>query len=228
MQSQAFWLIIIYVLKVECLKCRSRSAKMKFFLILILSFVVSSCVSSSESEQEIAHRKMRMMSTKIKKQEKVIERLKAKNLVLDGRETKLKRRSISDRARADLSSMTEKSAFKKVMSYYKMNDERMLKSSAKNFRQKFPKSTYLDNIFYMMGSLKLKNKDYVKSIRYFDQVAKKYPTQDKAPFSIYAKGLVYKKLGLKDQAVTAFETVAKKYPSSKAAKKAIKEIKTLQ
>ena len=191
---------------------------------------MSACVSGGESEQEMAHRKMRMMTSKIKKQEKELDRLRAKNLVFDKRSVKLpkKKLSLSQRAKMDLSSMSEKNAYKRLISYYKLNDEAMLKSGAKSFRKNFPSSTYIDNLYYMIGSLKLKNKDYVKSIRYFDQVAKKFPTQDKAPFAIFAKGLVYKKLGLNDQAVLAFESVANKYPSSKAAKKAMREIKTIQ
>jgi len=201
---------------------------MKFICVIITAFFLVSCVSGNGIAEENNYRKMRTLSSKVKQQEREIDRLKAKNEVLKGQErptSSYKRMNISSRAKFDLKQMTEVGAYKKLLKFYKNNDERSLKAGSQSFMKKYPRSTYSDNVYYMIGSLKLKQKDYVKSIRYFDKVAKSYPNADKAPFAIFAKGLVYKKLGLKDQAKSAFTDVSRMYPSSAVAKKASKELR---
>ncbi len=202
---------------------------MKLISVFITALFMVSCVSGNESVQESTHRKMRTLSSKLKTQEREIDRLKAKNEVLKGKEVKsIKKSSLSSRAKFDLSQMTEKGAYKSLLRFYKSNNERALKAASKRFIKRYPKSSYNDNIFYMIGSMKLKQKDYVKSIKYFDKVAKSYPTHDKAPFALFAKGLVYKKLGLNDQAKLAFSDVSRMYPSSSVAKKASAELRIIK
>ncbi len=193
------------------------------WISLVLSglFLVG-CANSGNSEQQLTHRKMRALSSQLKVKERQVESLKAKNEILQGLK---KRKSLAQRARVDLSKMSEKQAYTELLKIYKKNDENSLRISAKSFIKKYPKSKFNDNIYYMMGSLKLKGKDYVKSIKYFDKVEKSYARQDKAPYAIYAKGLVYKKLGLHKQAKLSFEKVVSKYSKSGVADKAIQELK---
>lgn len=204
---------------------------MKFIVIFISAVFLVSCVSGNGTAQENDYRKMRTLSSKLKQQEREIDRLKAKNEVLKGQDRStatFKRKSLSSRAKFDLDQMTEVGAYKSLLRFYKSDNERSLKSASKRFINKYPKSSYNDNIFYMIGSMKLKQKDYVKSIKYFDKVAKTYPNADKAPFAIFAKGLVYKKLGLNDQAKSAFTDVSRMYPRSSVASKASKELKIIK
>ena len=204
---------------------------MKLTVVFLSAILLASCVSGNESAQENAYRKMRTLSSKVKQQEREIDRLKAKNVVLKGQEksgNKFSKRSLSSRVKYDLSEMTEMGAYKGLLRFYKNNDERSLKAASKRFIRKYPKSSYNDNVFYMIGSMKLKQKDYVKSIKYFDKVAKRYPNADKAPFAIFAKGLVYKKLGLDEQAKSAFTDVSRMYPRSEVAKKAAKELRVVR
>lgn len=204
---------------------------MKLIFMFVAVVFLASCVSGQGTAEENSYRKMRTLSSKLKQQEREIDRLKAKNEVLKGQErstSSYKRKNLSSRAKFDLNQMTEVGAYKGLLRFYKSNDERSLKSASKRFMRKYPTSSYNDNVFYMIGSMKLKQKDYVKSIKYFDKVAKKYPNADKAPFAIFAKGLVYKKLGLNDQAKSAFTDVSRMYPRSPVAKKASKELKVIR
>ncbi len=204
---------------------------MKLIFVSITAVLLASCVSGNGTAEENSYRKMRTLSSKVKQQEREIDRLKAKNEVLKGQErstSKFQRRSLSSRAKYDLNQMTEAGAYKGLLRFYKNNDERSLKAASKRFIRKYPKSSYNDNVYYMIGSMKLKQKDYVKSIKYFDKVAKKYPNADKAPFAVFAKGLVYKKLGLNEQARSAFTDVSRMYPRSSVAKKASQELKVIR
>ncbi|MCE3010862.1 MAG: tetratricopeptide repeat protein [Proteobacteria bacterium] len=126
-----------------------------------------------------------------------------------------------------LAKMDEKNLYSELMTKFDQNDEFGFQSRYQAFKTVYPKSALMDDVIYTSGLLRLANKNYGQALVEFNSVLKKYPRSNRAVSSQFAKGVVLKRMNLKDQAINSFQLVKKSYPGSPEALRAENELKIM-
>jgi tol-pal system protein YbgF len=85
-----------------------------------------------------------------------------------------------------------------------------------------------DNAQYWIGECYYAQKDFHQAAREFDKVEKNFPKGNKVPAAKLKKGLSYRELGLKEEAVRELKDLVRLHPSSPEAQLAGEQIKLIK
>lgn len=86
------------------------------------------------------------------------------------------------------------------------------------FEKEYPNSGLLEDVMFKKADILYKwekyppSKQYKPAIESADQVARKYPQSNKAPWALFLKGNSYSKLKLYEDALDAYREIVKAYP----------------
>lgn len=124
-------------------------------------------------------------------------------------------------------SKSDRELYAEMVGSYDRNNEIAFFSRLQAFMENHPQSPLADEALYLAGLMSLSNKNYGPALRYMNQIIKKYPTSNKVPAALFAKGIALKKMNLPDQSRQAFLKVRKSYPGSPESLRAETELKLL-
>ncbi len=97
----------------------------------------------------------------------------------------------------------------------------------RDFLRRFPKNRLAANAQYWLGESYYDMRDFPTSLREFQKVISRYPASRKVPDAFYKKGITYLRNKNPRKAVREFEKLIKRYPNHSLAKKARKQLQTL-
>lgn len=86
--------------------------------------------------------------------------------------------------------------------------------------KKYPTSIHIDNAYYLNGMLEFQNARYGEALKLFSVVTDKLKRSNKRASALFAKGVTYDRLGIKDLSVSNWKEVIKEYPGSPEAQRA--------
>lgn len=124
--------------------------------------------------------------------------------------------------------LSEADLYRESLNAFDSNDEIGFRSRYQMFLSKFPKSTLVDDVFYLSGLMYLSNKNYGMALGEFNRILKDHAASNRASSAQFAKAVALKRMNLKDQAKTAFERVTKQYAGSPESVRAANELKLLR
>lgn len=185
-------------------------------LLLILS--VTACTHSTKknvSEKKTEHIQRRVENRRVFDtfQVRAVPQQKTKvNLVKKAVVTKLK----------------EGELYSQLLDFYDKKDQPGFTEKKDLFEAKFPRSSYLDEVYYMSAMMSLSRNNYGDALTHLNTITRYYGTSNKAGAALFAKGIVYKRMNLKPKARDLFIRVQDQFPGSPEAKRAELEIKLLR
>lgn len=103
-----------------------------------------------------------------------------------------------------------------------INNSEFLKAIAtlKKFKQKYPKSPYVDDAQYWIAECYFAMRDFEMAIKEFQNVIDNYRKSEKVPAALLKQGYAFMELEMENDAKLFHKTLMKKYPSTKEAKEA--------
>jgi len=133
-----------------------------------------------------------------------------------------------DKSAGEDDASVESSAYEVVYAYYKAaNYEKVLESS-REFLKKFPDSSRVPNVHYLMGDAYFSLDDFKKSIASYQVVVGKYETSSNVPDAWLNIAACQQQLKDMASAKKTLKLLIAKYPDSKAAKKAKQRLAALK
>lgn len=214
-----------------------------------LSLLTSACTgpakrTTNANNQITKSAKVLELEKKIKEREEELQDLRDKNRVinaknLSGNGVAVKQQEVAINAnpqtgkidvlpQANVLPKSDFELYQDLQTQYEKNNEVAFFSRLQVFQKNYPKSHLMDEVLYLGGLMSLSNKNYGASLKYFNQIAKQFPTSSKTAAAIFAKGVALKRMNLKDQAKSAFVGVTKRFPGSVEAMRAGNELKLLR
>ena len=127
---------------------------------------------------------------------------------------------VADKSLVEDVAAVESSAYEVVYAYYKAaNYEKVLESS-REFLKKFPDSSRVPNVHYLMGDAYFSLDDFKKSIASYQVIVSKYESSSNVPDALLNIAACQQQLKDLASAKKTLKLLIAKYPDSKAAKKA--------
>lgn len=127
---------------------------------------------------------------------------------------------VEDKSIGEDVAAVESSAYEVVYAYYKAaNYEKVLESS-REFLKKFPDSSRVPNVHYLMGDAYFSLDDFKKSIASYQVIVSKYESNSNVPDAWLNIAACQQQLKDIPSAKKTLKLLIAKYPDSKAAKKA--------
>lgn len=127
-----------------------------------------------------------------------------------------------------LEKLNEKELYGKSIELFKTKDLTQLRIVLTKLKEKFPESTFIDRVTYLMGLTEMEKNAFVSALKNFETIIQEYPTGKKRVGALFAKAVVYKRLNLKTQSHNVFSQVIKEYPGSPESQRAVMELKLLE
>ncbi len=109
---------------------------------------------------------------------------------------------------------TEDLFYTRIITAYQKNHIETLKRILATFEAQFPKSLYLDNALYLLGRLHLNQKQYHEALKTFQKILKDFPKGNKLKAALFAKAILYQRMGIYDLAKKTLDQIPKLYPGS--------------
>lgn len=134
----------------------------------------------------------------------------------------------ADKSIAEDMTEVEGSAYEVVYAYYKAANYKKVLESSREFLGKFPDSSHVPNVHYLMGDAYFSLDDFKKSIASYQQVVSKYENSPNVPDAWLNIAACQQQLKDLVSARKTFKLVMTKYPDSKAAKKAKQRLSALK
>lgn len=128
----------------------------------------------------------------------------------------------------DVQKLTESQIYSKTIEKYRQNDLKAVVALTNLLIVKYPLSIFSDNSLYLSGNLAFVEKQYGKSLELYNRLLSHYPMSNKAVSALFAKGVLYKRMNLVQQADATFVAVQTKYPGSPEALRSEIERKLLK
>lgn len=122
----------------------------------------------------------------------------------------------------------EGSAYDVVYAYYKAANYEKVLQSAKDFQQKFPDSSRMPNVYYLMGDAYFSLDEFKKSIASYQVIVSKYESSANVPDAWLNIAACQQQLKDLVSAKKTLKLLMKKYPDSKAAQKAKKRLAAIK
>jgi tol-pal system protein YbgF len=122
----------------------------------------------------------------------------------------------------------EKSAYEVVNAHYKAANYKKVLESGTEFLKKFPDSSRLPSVYYLMGDAYFSLDDFKKSIASYQSIVSKYPNSTNVPDAWLNIAACQQQLKEMTVARKTLKLLVSKYPDSKAAKKARQRLKTIK
>jgi len=107
-----------------------------------------------------------------------------------------------------------------------LNSGRYAESRAafSSFLKSYPTDKLVNNARYWIGESYYSERAFESALKFFEEVAGKYPNDNKTPDCLLKAGLSYIELNNSDKARETLERLVKHYPGSEAAEKAKKTL----
>jgi tol-pal system protein YbgF len=134
----------------------------------------------------------------------------------------------TDKNVVDENAAVESSAYEVVYAYYKAANYKKVLESSKDFINKYPDSSRLPNVHYLMGDAYFSLDDYKKSIASYQVVVSKFETSPNVPDAWLNIAACQQQLKDVAAAKKTLKLLIAKYPDSKAAKKAKQRLAALK
>jgi tol-pal system protein YbgF len=119
----------------------------------------------------------------------------------------------------------ESSTYDVIYAYYKAANYEKVLDSSKEFLKKFPNSTRVPSVYYLMGDAYFSLDDFKKSIASYQVVVSKYESSSNVPDAWLNIASCQQQLKDMAAAKKTLKLLIEKYPDSKAAKKAKQRLK---
>lgn len=126
-----------------------------------------------------------------------------------------------------ITQLTEPEIYRKSVEKYRQNDEIALNAYVNLMLKKYPRSIYCDNVLYLQGMLSFSQKKFGESLNSFQKILNVYPHGNKAVSALFAKGVVFKKMNLNQEAIRLLAQVVNQYPGSPESARAQVELKLM-
>ena len=124
--------------------------------------------------------------------------------------------------------VVESSAYEVVYAYYKAANYQKVLESSREFLKKFPDSSRVPNVHYLMGDAYFSQDDFKKSIASYQIVVSKYENSPNAPDAWLNIAACQQQLKDIATAKKTLKLLIAKHPDSKAAKKAKQRLSALK
>ena len=115
--------------------------------------------------------------------------------------------------------------FQKALCYGFINRQNLKIQTLISFGEKYPESTYQDEVLFTLGNTYLQVGRYKEALKTYQKLI---ATFDKSPFFALAmlkKGLIYYNLGDSEKALKQYKLIVEKFPKTSIAQQAIANIK---
>lgn len=122
----------------------------------------------------------------------------------------------------------ESSEYEVVYAYYKAANYKKVLESSREFLKKFPDSTRVPNVHYLMGDAYFSLDDFKKSIASYQVVVSKFESSPNVPDAWLNIAACQQQLKDLTSAKKTLKLLIAKYPDSKAAKKAKQRLATIK
>ncbi len=122
----------------------------------------------------------------------------------------------------------ENTAFDVVYSHYKAANYSKVIESSHDFLQKFPESAHVPDVQYLLGDAYFSLDDFKKSIASYQVIVSKFENSPKVSDAWLSIASCQQQLKDVASARKTLKLLINKYPDSKAAKKAVKRLKSLK
>ena len=134
----------------------------------------------------------------------------------------------TDKSAVEDIAAVESSAYEVVYAYYKAANYEKVLESAREFLKKFPDSSRVPNVHYLMGDAYFSLDDFKKSIASYQVVVSKYESSPNVPDAWLNIAACQQQLKDIASARKTLKLLIAKYPDSKAAKKAKQRLSALK
>ncbi len=118
--------------------------------------------------------------------------------------------------------------YSRVLQAYRQGKLADLKRSHEMLQKYFPQSALVDNTYYYKGLLELQKGYLPEALHTFDIVDKQFPLSNKRAGSLFAKGIVLRKLNMDSTAQNVFKRLLQNYPGSVEATRAKAELRLMK
>ena len=122
----------------------------------------------------------------------------------------------------------ESSAYEVVYAYYKAASYEKVLESAREFLKKYPDSSRVPNVHYLMGDAYFSLDDFKKSIASYQVVVSKYESSPNVPDAWLNIAACQQQLKDLQSAKKTLKLLIERYPDSRAAKKAKQRLSALK
>jgi tol-pal system protein YbgF len=134
----------------------------------------------------------------------------------------------AEKSTAEDAEAVESSAYDVVYAYYKAANYDKVLESSKAFLEKFPDSSHVPNVHYLMGDAYFSLDDFKKSIASYQVIVSKFDTSSIVPDAWLNIAACQQQLKDFGAAKKTLKLLIKKYPDSKSAKKAKQRLKSIK
>lgn len=124
-------------------------------------------------------------------------------------------------------STSESALYTEIVEAYRKQDQIGLMARIQSMQQLYPQGLFIDSSLYILGSFLFEHKDYARALHYYGKVINDHPNSSRVAASYFAKGVIYKNMGLKDVSKKVLKKIIAKYPGSPEAFRAKTELKIL-
>lgn len=135
---------------------------------------------------------------------------------------------VTEKVVVEESAAVESSAYEVVYAYYKAANYQKVLESSRDFIKKYPDSSRLPNVHYLMGDAYFSLDDYKKSIASYQVVVSQFETSSNVPDAWLNIAACQQQLKDIPAAKKTLKLLVSKYPDSKAAKKAKQRLTALK
>lgn len=125
-------------------------------------------------------------------------------------------------------SIPEDLLYEEIVRAYRKDDVDRMTEKIRLLREKAPQSAFLDNALYLRGLSELSANNFSAALKTFDSVISEYPNSDRRVAAEFAKGVLFKRMGLKEQAEQRFINIKQRFPGSVEARRSDFELQLIK
>jgi len=118
-------------------------------------------------------------------------------------------------------------AFQKAISYGFVGRNKKKIQYLKAFIHDFPRSKYMPDALYQLGSVYANSGEQEKALKAFDSLLNKYPESKYVPIVLLKEGSIYYNSGQNEKALHKYKQIVQKYPNTPIAHQAVENIKNI-
>ncbi len=117
--------------------------------------------------------------------------------------------------------------FQKAICYGLTGNENLKIETLNSFLNKYARSTYRDDAFYVLGNSYIKKGANQQAIASFDNLITTYKRSPLVSKSLLKKGLIYYNTDQSEQALTTYKSVVNRFPNTAEARQAVKDARQI-
>ncbi len=125
------------------------------------------------------------------------------------------------------SSDSDYAQFQKAISFGLTGDEKAKIDELNSFLKAHSKSTYKDDVYYILGNSYLKTSQNQLALKSFENLISNYNRSSLVPKALLKKGLIYYNTNDNEKALTSYKSVVKRFPNTPEANQAVKDVRQI-